>query len=325
MSLLRAIIADLREKRLWLAAAVLLAALIAVPLLVSKGPTTARSEPPPQARSASTGGVAAAPAVQASTSAGSLGGGGLSGAARDPFAQRSSGHASVAATAPPSTTGEGAGGTPSATASTPSGGTQASGATPAGEAGGGSASGSEASPPTLPPVKRPLAPQGLTPTESYRVAFAITNASGGFGTIDPLERLSPVPSAQQPLLIELGVLNGGQRVLFALLGGATVAGPGLCIPGRVNCELVSLAPGQVETLSRTSAGSSQRVAYFAVSGIGIDRHRTAAAAMRARLSVSAAGQRLLGAANLPALSLFRYEPDLGSLVDLRNLVIGDES
>jgi hypothetical protein len=324
VSLVRAIVGDLREKRLWLAAAALVAALVAVPLLLSRSAASPSSGGRPQTYSASGGGAPAAPLVQAAASAGSIAAG-LSGAARDPFAQRSSGQASVAATTAPGATAGGAGASGAGASSSDAGSGASSVEGASGAAGAGVSAGGETSPPALPPVKRPPAPEGLTATESYRVAFAITNSAGGFGTIDSLERLSPIPSAKQPLLVELGVLKGGQRVLFAVLSGAAVGGPGLCIPGHVDCEIVSLAPGQVETLSRMTATGVERIAYFAVTGIAVDHHPSAAAAQRARLSASAQGQRLLAASKLAALSLFRYEPALGSLLDLRNLVIGDES
>src|SRR6185312_3598330 len=111
---------------------------------------------------------------------------------------------------------------------------------------------SPATPPTTPttpatPAKpAPPAPSGLTAKQSYQVSLAITTKDGGLKTVDPLERLSVLPSVQQPLLVELGVLQGGKQVLFAVQPGAVVSGHGTCTPGPIDCEILSLSPGQTE-------------------------------------------------------------------------------
>jgi hypothetical protein len=148
----------------------------------------------------------------------------------------------------------------------------------------------------------------------------MTDASGGLDTTDPLQRLSVIPSQQQPLLVELGVLQGGNKVLFAVQPGAVVSGPGKCIPGPLDCEILSLGQDQTERLSaqQGSIGASQ-VALFAITSVTAANHGSAAAANKARGDVSSAGRALLDKSNYPALSLFQYEPSVGSIVDLRNL------
>jgi hypothetical protein len=127
---------------------------------------------------------------------------------------------------------------------------------------------------------------------------------------------------RQPLLVELGVLRGGRRVLFAVQPGTGVSGGGRCVPGPVDCELISLAPNQVENLSRTSSTGAVAVAQFAITQIGIDHHSSVAAAGKARRAESAAGRRLLDNSTLSALSLFHYNPSIGAVVDLRDLTVG---
>jgi len=183
---------------------------------------------------------------------------------------------------------------------------------------------SGASPTTTPPsitgnAKPKPAPTGLSSTQSYDVALTITNAEGGVNTVDPLERLSPVPSDQQPLLVELGVLQGGGRVLFAVQPGTVVSGPATCIPGPIDCEVISLGQDQTESIS--SAHSDEN-ALFAITGISATGHPSAAAANKAREEKSAAGQAVLDGFSEPAVSLFKYEPSVGSVVDLRNLTVG---
>jgi hypothetical protein len=166
----------------------------------------------------------------------------------------------------------------------------------------------------------PVVPPGLTATEVYDVSFSITNTSGGFDTINSLQRLSVLPSAKQPLLVELGVLKGGNRVLFAVQPGASITGPGQCVPGPVDCAVVSLRPGQIESL----AGSTRAgvvYAQFAVTKVAAHKLASSKAAGHARRVQSDAGRTLLVSSNRGVLSLFSYKPSIGALVDMRNLKV----
>jgi hypothetical protein len=149
--------------------------------------------------------------------------------------------------------------------------------------------------------------------------MAITNAGGGVGTFDPVARLSPIPDSQQPLLVELGVLQGGNRVLFAVQPGTIINGPGTCTPGPIDCEVLSLAQDETESVSSHDSGST----LFAVTAITAVGHASAAAATKAREAASARGRAVFDSdgSSLPALSLFKYESSTGSVVDLRNLTV----
>ena len=168
----------------------------------------------------------------------------------------------------------------------------------------------------------PVKPEGLTPTESYGVTIAITKPSGGLDTIAPVERLTPLPSGQQPLLIELGVLKGGSEVLFVVRPGTVLSGPAKCLPGRIDCQIISLAPNQIESLSVKGATGPIHVSDFAVTGITTISHKSAAAAGRVRRQVSKTGQKLLRSLHYDALALFPYQPSVGAVVDQRNLTAG---
>jgi hypothetical protein len=113
-------------------------------------------------------------------------------------------------------------------------------------------------------------------------------------------------------------------VLFAVQPGTVVSGPGACLPGRINCQLVSLAPGQTERLSENNVagGITVPVDLFAIAGITAAKHSSAAVAQKMRTKVSAVGQQLLANSTLSALPLFKYEPKVGALIDLRNLTVG---
>ena len=180
----------------------------------------------------------------------------------------------------------------------------------------------DANPACAPAPPPKPAPTGLTSTQSYRVTIGITNSAGDLDSIDPAQRLSILPSARQPLLVELGVLKGGRRVLFVVQPGTVVKGPGTCTPGPIDCEILSLAEGQTEGISATSPSGLVPVALFAVTAITAQQHASTAAADRARRAVAAAGRRLLSTSKLGALSLFQYQPSLGAVLDLRNLTVG---
>jgi hypothetical protein len=320
MNVPRNMLKELVERRLWPIALVLVIALVAVPvLLTKKAPTdivTPSSGPLPY----STG--TTLPAISVQTAPGNSN---VAGKGRNPFTPQhvatTSTTATVAAvTSTPSTgagstsVGAGSSGTTStstSTAGTTSTSTSTAGSTPAPTS-------------TTPAPSAPAkpAPTGLTPTESYHVSLAITAADGGLNTIDPLERLSILPSKQQPMLVELGVLQGGHSVLFAVEPGTVVSGAGTCTPGPIDCEVLVLNPGQTEGISKQTGSGSTPVALFSVNSISADQHPSVAAANKARQAASEVGRQLLSGSPLSALSLFQYDPSVGAVVDLRNLTVG---
>jgi hypothetical protein len=323
MSFLSNMIKELRERKLWPIAIVLIIALVAVPVLLSKNAPTNLVTPQP------TGGLpystgTALPAISVQTTPGAAK---LAGRGRDPFTPQ---HVTTTATTAAVVT------SPSVSAATPAAGASAAttGTSTVSSGGGSSASApstsspspapapaSSAPAPSAAPAPKP-APTGLTPTQSYQVSLAITNANGGLNTIDPLERLSVLPGPQQPLLVELGVLRGAHNVLFAVEPGAAVSGPGTCTPGPIDCEILSLAPGRTEGISKQTATGSTPVALFSVNSITAAQHPSAAAADQARRTASAVGRKLLTSSPLSATSLFQYDPSVGAVVDLRNLTVG---
>jgi hypothetical protein len=319
--LLRGFVTELRQKRLWPVAALLLAVIVAIPVLLTKSASPA---PQPQAQIPSTppppGGSIPALNVQTTQPHSRL-----TGRGHDPFATgaSASGASSAAVTAAVSTAF-------SQATSTLTGGASTTTATGTGGSSivtsGSSSSGTTPSspPPSITGNAKPKpAPSGLKPTQAYDVGLAITNSTGGIDTTDPLERLSTIPSQQQPLLVELGVARGGNRVLFVVQPGTVLHGPGVCTPGPIDCEIVSLAQDQTEQLStkQGSIGSTQ-VALFAITNISATDYPSAAAADKARRAASSAGRALLDTSKNQMLSLFQYEPSLGSIVDLRNLKVG---
>ena len=319
MSFLSNMIKELRERKLWPIAIVLIVALVAVPLLLSKKAPTNLVTQPTGGLPYSTGTALPAISVETKQSDSKLAGRG-----RNPFTpQHVATTAATIATTPttvtPSTSGVGAttGSTGSSTvssgggSSTPTPITTSPATTPV-----------PATTPAAPTKPAPPAPNGLTAKQSYQVSLAITTSGGGLNTIDPLERLRVLPSPQQPLLVELGVLHDTKRVLFAVEPGAAVSGPGTCTPGPIDCEILSLSPGQTEGVSKQTPTGSTPVALFSVNSISAANHPTVAAANAARRAASEDGRQLLANTSLTAISLFHYDPSVGAVVDLRNLTVG---
>lgn len=320
MNLLRDIFIDLRDKRLWPLALVLILAIAAIPLVLSKSSNSglSASAPPPS--------VPALPGLPVVSAQSTISQSHPTGPSRNPFA----GGASTATTTTAATTSTAASTASSAT-SAPSGGSSVKGTTVA--APGGSSGAAVPAPiststlPTsiiVPGIPKPTtAPAALTSTQSYDVALAETTSSGGLNTIDPLVRLSVLPNDQRPLLVELGVLKGGHRVLFAVQPGAVVGGPGVCTPGPIDCEILSLAPEQTESLSQQTSSGVNQVALFAVTGVTAVDHHSVASAQKVRRQESLNGRAVLNSSPLSALSLFRYDPAQGVMLDLRNLQVGE--
>jgi hypothetical protein len=317
MTFLKGILNDLLQRRLWPVPVALLAAIVAVPVLLSKqAPAPA---PLPLSHGPAAGTPVAAVSVNSSPPDSQP-----SGPSRDPFTQQAQPKTSTTSTSTgSSSTSQGSAassstssGSAASTGSTSSGGSSTSTSTSTSSSGGSGSTTPAVSP--VPPGAKPTpAPTGLTAKESYDVALSITNSKGGVNPIDPLERLSPLPSAGQPLVVELGVLQGGHRVLFAVQPGTVVSGPGACTPGPIDCEILSVAQDQVETVSSGSTSVS-----FAVTGITAQQHPSTSAANAARQAVDKAGRNLLANSPLSALSLFQYQSQIGAVVDLRNLTVG---
>jgi hypothetical protein len=315
MTAIKDLISDLREKRLWPVAVLLVVALVAVPVLLSNSGNggVPVAQVPPVGPSSAPGPAMPAVSVTPTPSDAKL-----TGPERNPFTQQvkksssgSKGGSSTSSTPAGSNTAKGSSGS-------------SKGSSPTGSVSTGSSTvpSTTTTPTTTPATPAPPAPATLTDTQAYHVNLSITNSAGGADAIDGVERLSLIPSPRLPLLIELGVLSGGRRVLFALAPGTMGDGPGRCTPGPVNCQILSLAPNQIEGVATRQASGAVTGALMSVTAITADNYPSAAAADQARQAESTAGRRLLDLSNVSALSLFPYRPNLGAIVDLSNVTVG---
>jgi hypothetical protein len=296
------------SNKLWPIAAVLALAVVVVPMMLSSSgsPSTPVAQIP---QSPAIPGVSGIPAVSVDDTAVSHAK--LKGPSHNPFKQLKGGGGSSSKGGNSTKTEP----TPSQTSSGSS--SKSGGTSPSGGNGTATTTTTTTTTPAPPPP-----PDKLTPTQTYDVALSITGNSGNENTINSLERLSALPSDNNPLLVELGVLQGGKQVLFALQPGTVVRGRATCIPGPVDCEILSVGQGQVVKLDAHTQDGVEPQALFAVTAITMQTHDTAADADAARRVESSYGRKLLQQSPGTALSLFPYEASLGALVDQRTLSVG---
>jgi hypothetical protein len=185
--------------------------------------------------------------------------------------------------------------------------------TPKSTTGNGS-SGNSAPPASATPTTGPAT---LKSTQAYTVNIDTKDATGTHALTNVV-RLAPLPAAQTPEVIFLGVLHGGQKAAFLFTNAVKVsgaAGSGLtCLPNADDCQIVELAPGQGMSLTPTSNTALISTFTFELMSIGAQNFPTASAAMTARDAVSTAGQTLLPLYSSSELQTLRFDDKVGALV-----------
>jgi hypothetical protein len=137
-----------------------------------------------------------------------------------------------------------------------------------------------------------------------------------------LKLQTPLPSAEQPLLVFRGVTNRGRAATFTLVGEAILTGTGACLPSPQQCQAVDLQPGQIEQLNYLQPDGTTKLYELRVLSISPQKAKAskakASAARRHGESegwgVSRAGQKVLREAGLVALPFLRYSSQPGVLV-----------
>jgi hypothetical protein len=256
---------DLLERRMWLVAALLLAAIIAVPLLLLKSaPADGTPTPlPPAVTVKATPPVSAAKTVPVKVLIASI--------PRNPFAggmpklsAKPAAHPSATASASSSATSTTAAMVSPAPAA-PS--TSSTSSTTAGSTSATAPTTSTTSTTTTPTTTTSATTTSTTPPATPAVARSWTMYSVwlrfGKDTSVPVQtnvaRLTPLPSVKQPEVMFTGVMAGGRQAVFALAAGVRHQGPGLCRPDRTRCSAITLEAGQTEVITITTAhGGHQR-------------------------------------------------------------------
>ncbi len=159
----------------------------------------------------------------------------------------------------------------------------------------------------------------LTSRQSYSVAMNVVDATGA-RTLASAVRLSPLPSASNPLVEYLGVLKSGRGASFLANPGTVAQGPGLCLPSGSDCQLLVLKPGQIEALGVRTSGAPVMQASIAVADWHVVTHSSIAAARKARAQVVPQGRTLVTQSTQPALTDLVYTVTQGAVSIIPSIV-----
>jgi hypothetical protein len=305
---------DLVERRLAPVAAILLLALVAVPLVLSKSmPKDTASTAAPSANGADLSVPAMQPVVALATPDGRSHLDHVQ--ALNPFEQR---HKfvpkRVRSTTPP-------GGAPTTGSPQPAPGTTVSP---------GTSSTSTATTPTTASTPATSAPSTHVHSSPHRhharpryVARLVVN----FGSIGHahrqhgFDRLSPLPARGEPVIIYLGLLRDNKTAVFLLSSDAHAEGDGRCVPSPHNCQTVRLRGGQTEFFDVSQSNGSIKQYELDVVKVGRARVASARAAHHALARTSRSGRRALrrdtGFRGTTELHALHYDGRTGHLVRAR--------
>lgn len=316
--LLASIRADLTDRRLFPAVALVALLLIAAVAYAVLGGSS--SAPTPRAATGTSSGVT---------------GGGLSvsseapeqavaettdgfkeqkgGTARNPFTPLpgTGSSATVASSSTPATSSAGSSSTTGSSASSTSSGAAAPTTTPS--SGGSSSAGSGSS------------SAGSGKGSEKKKAKTVYDVAIEFGEVPPgttpedaqltpyakLRLQTPLPTAQQPLIVFRGVTPKGRSATFTLVGEAILSGTGACLPSASQCEAVDVKPGETEQLSYIAPTGQTTVYELRVLGITAEKNAKTA---RAAWASSKAGEQLLRLRGITSLPFLRYSSQPGVLV-----------
>jgi hypothetical protein len=247
---------DLRARRLLPVAGLLLAALVAVPLLLSKGseePEAPAPQPAPaQSQADEPEGPEALAQVKLDDMAAGTGASLSAFDASNPFAPPQkvvdAAREDAQGTGAPDTGGEVA--PPADT-----GGTGGTGDTGGGDTGGGDTGGDTGGEPQT--------------TEFTYVIDVTFWANGRKRKIEGLEKLDMLPSEAAPLLIFMGATENGGNAVFLVDSTLSTAGEGKCKPSRSDCAFVYLGAGSEQEFTNEE-GDSYRLLIDQIRRVKLD-------------------------------------------------------
>jgi hypothetical protein len=302
MTFFRNVLHDLIQKKLWPVAIALVAAVVAVPVVLGSGGSSADTGTGSAAAPTGAGGLAnhrdAARAQVVSIAEQATGAISRAGTPRDPFVQH---HMPKPAKLQQTVTSA------VQTAKNVVGSIPTSG-------GSGSSGGGGATAPTTPAKPAPAKPTG-TVDDAYRVSLRF-GENGAQKTYDNLARLTPLPSADNPFFVFLGLKPDAKSAVFLVSSDAVPSGDGTCEPTPDNCQQVVLKDGDIEffELQTGTAG----VVQYQLELTAIKKYKASkASAAVAHARESRAGRealRAIVATNPTALDNWDYSKQLGVLI-----------
>jgi hypothetical protein len=305
---------DLREKRLWPVAVLLLAALVAVPVVLSKpsetpapapAPTEARTAPEPKE-------LKELASVKLETSDAGSGStldtfdpdnpfrpprsvlrNGQQTTQSDSGPQAGSTTGGTQGTDPTGSTGGGTTTVPDTGGDVTGGGDTGGGDTGGGDTGGGD-----------------------TPTKTVQYAYVIDvtfEANGRKRRVKGMERLDMLPSPASPLLLFLGVTAGGGDAVFLVDSTLDAAGEGECKPSGDDCAFLHIGAGSEHAFTNDE-GDSYVLKIDEIRKVKVDNKPPARSAKKRRTAKAAVGSP-------PAARRF-VPPFLADLVSVSSATAG---
>ena len=157
-------------------------------------------------------------------------------------------------------------------------------------------------------------PASLSSDQAYTVTLNTKDAQG-VHVLTNVVRLAPLPAAQSPEVVFLGVLKGGKKAVFLFANPVNFNGPAdeTCLPAPADCQIIELGPGQGMKLAPASNTALIATFTFAVGSISAKSYSSASDALNARNSTSSSGQTLLPLIGSTELTDFHFDSALGAL------------
>ena len=304
---------QLVRRRLWPVAALLVAALAAVPFVLAKDPEPTPVVPPASGGADSAAGrgvLATQPIVALAGPEDRTKRRRVLGVRHDIFkpTKKAPKVAKAASKAVAGTTQEtAANDTTASTGSTTSG--ASSGSTGSNGSTGADTPATTPATPSTPatpvPAPAPATPEPTWPANSLTLRFGDSTASALEKST--LERLSPLPSAEDPVAIYLGLQDDGETAVFLLGDGVQPTGDGTCLPEPTSCETLALKAGETEFLDVMGPDGATPTAQYELDVVAV--HPAAKAAKAAKAATRAIKAHVAVNGPLP----WRYDRATGVL------------
>jgi hypothetical protein len=306
MSVISNLWRQLVQRRLWPVAVLLVAALAAVPLTLAKQPEPSPAPEPVAPAGDSSAELATQPIVAMASAADRAKRRKVLGKAKNPFAKP----AQLPDSAPdgpqpaPSARTPETGGGPEKIADTINIGGGGTGVPlPSGPSLGAPAP----QPGTPAPPAEPPAPQ----PERHSLAIRFGDSSEGSLARMNVKRLEALPVGEEPLVVYLGVADGGKSAVFMVDSSVRPEGDGECMPDPNTCETIHLREGETEFFD-VLGENGEPVAQYQLDLVEIHAGKKSKPARTA--SASKAVRRVLRArAASPGALHYRLDAESGTL------------
>jgi hypothetical protein len=160
---------------------------------------------------------------------------------------------------------------------------------------------------------------GQTETTEFTYVLDLTFwANGRKRKVKGMQKLDMLPSEASPLLIFMGVTDGGGNAAFLVDSTLQTAGEGKCRPSRDECGVLYLGPGSEQEFTNEE-GDSYRLLIDQIRRVKVDDLNGSAA------STSKADSKTANAALGEQATVRRFAPPLLADVIVESTLSGDDS